>query len=51
MSANEVENAIGLPVMRDIIEESGYKYELWTYKYPQKIKQIYFENSLVIKVD
>lgn len=51
MSANEVENAIGLPVMRDIIEEGGYKYELWTYEYPQKIKQIYFENSLVIKVD
>jgi len=51
MSIDDVENALGLPNLKDIIEKGGRKYELWTYKYPEKIKRIYFENNLVIKVE
>ena len=51
MSAEEVKNAIGLPNIKDVIEKGNRKYELWTYKYPEKLKRIYFENDLVIKVE
>jgi len=51
MSIDDVENSLGLPNLKDIIEKGGRKYELWTYKYPEKIKRIYFENNLVIKVE
>ena len=51
MSAEEVKNAIGLPNIKDVIEQGNRKYELWTYKYPEKLKRIYFENDLVIKVE
>ena len=51
MSANEVENAIGLPNLKDVIEQGNRTYQLWTYKYPDKLKRIYLENDLVIKVE
>ncbi len=51
MSAEEVKNAIGLPNLKDVIEQGNRTYQLWTYKYPEKIKRIYLENDLVIKVE
>ena len=51
MSANEVENAIGLPNLKDVIEQGNRTYQLWTYQYPSKLRRIYLENDLVIKVE
>ena len=51
MSSNEVEYAIGKPIVKDIVEIGNRIYELWTYEYKNKMKRIYFENNLVIKVE
>ena len=48
MSSNEVENAICLPALKDMIKKGDRIYELWTYK---NLKRIYFEDNLVIKVE
>ena len=51
MSLNEVQNAIGNPTIKDTIEKGNRTYELWTYKYKENLKRIYFENNFVIKVE
>ncbi len=51
MSSNEVQNRIGKPTLRDIIEKGNRIYELWTYEYPENKQRIYFENNLVIKIE
>ena len=50
MSANEVKNAIGPPIIKDDIEQGGRNYQLWTYN-NNNITRIYFEENLVIKIE
>lgn len=49
MSSNEVENAIGVPNIKDSLKQGNRAYELWTYT--SRNKRIYFEENLVIKVE
>ena len=49
MSSNEVENAIGFPDIKDFLKKGNRAYELWTYQ--SRNKRIYFEESLVVKVE
>ena len=51
MSANEVMDILGNPTIKDAMEKGERKYELWTYKYPNKIKKIYLEDNFVVKVE
>ncbi len=51
MSSNEVENAIGLPIIKDTINQGNRIYELWTYNNRPNLTRVYFEESLVIKVE
>ena len=51
MSANEVMDILGNPTIKDVMEKGERKYELWTYKYPNKIKKIYLEDNFVVKVE
>ena len=51
MSSNEVENAIGLPIIKDTISQGDRVYELWTYNNRPNLTRVYFEENLVIKVE
>ena len=51
MSSNEVETLIGLPNIKDEINKGDRLYELWTYNTTTRLKKIYFEENLVIKVE
>ena len=51
MSSNEVETLIGEPDIKDKIYKGNRLYELWTYSADKKLKKIYFEENLVIKVE
>ena len=51
MSSNEVENAIGLPIIKDTINKGNRIYELWTYNNRPNLSRIYLEENLVIKVE
>ena len=51
MSSNEVENVIGLPIVKDTISQGSKIYELWTYNNRPNLSRVYFEESLVIKVE
>ena len=51
MSSNEVEEAIGLPFIKDAIEQGDRTYELWTYNNRPNLTRVYFEENLVVKVE
>ena len=51
MSSNEVEEAIGLPFIKDVINQGNRLYELWTYNNRPNLTRVYFEENLVIKVE
>ena len=51
MSSNEVEEAIGLPFIKDSIEQGDRTYELWTYNNRPNLTRVYFEENLVVKVE
>ena len=51
MSSNEVEDAIGLPIIKDTINKGNRIYELWTYNNRPNLSRVYLEENLVIKVE
>ena len=51
MTTSQVKNITGDPDFSDVLKNSGIVHELWSFQNNPKIKRLYFENHLLVKIE